>query len=89
MEDNELWIRISKLYTIDFLPEVLVLHRNHNDNFFDLSKNIIDKRKAIISKHANDKMQLNQFSISRNPIKLLLRNFYLFIYEFLLNRFKY
>ena len=89
VEDNELWIRISKLYQIDFLPEVLVLHRNHNNNLFDLSKNIIDKRKAIISKHANDKIQLNQFSISRNPIKLLLRNLFIYLYEFLLNRFKY
>ena len=89
VEDNELWIRISKLYKIDFLPEVLVLHRNHNNNFFDLSKNIIDKRKAIIEKHSNDKMELNQFSISRNPIKLLLRNIFIIFYQIYLNLEKY
>ena len=89
VEDNELWIRISKLYNIDFLPEVLVLHRNHKNNLFDLSKNFFDKKKAVILKHATDTMQINQSSKSRNPIQLLLRNFFIFFYEFYLNRFKY
>ena len=81
VEDNELWIRISKRFDFDFLPEVLVRHRNHKNNFYDLSKNILDKRKAIISKHSNHEIDINQNLSDQTTMKIIFRNLFNFFYE--------
>ena len=42
IEDNDLWIRVSKNAKIAYVPEVLVMHRNHKESIY-LNSDKIEK----------------------------------------------
>ena len=85
LEDHDLWIRISAVTKIQFIPEVLLLYRIHKSNLRptivsdDTNKGI----KEFYLKHGI-KEERNQFMNGKNSIIInFLKNVQLFIVELL------
>ena len=83
IEDNELWVRASKKLELDFIPEVLSLHRVHKSGIYINSKSIIVGKKEMWSMHGDgDKStQKKKNTIKQNVFYFLLRNLFKLIYE--------
>lgn len=83
IEDNELWIRASKKLELEFIPEVLSLHRVHKSGIYINSKSIIEGKKEMWSMHGDsDKStQKKKNTIKQNVFYFLLRNLFKLIYE--------
>jgi len=76
IEDNDLWVRISKISSIGFIPEILVMHRNHPNNIYDNS--------SIIYKGMRELSMKNGFKIETGQVPYYKNNFF---YFFLRNLF--
>lgn len=85
IEDNDLWIRASKTTKIDFIPEVLVLHRIHKANIYEKTNNIdfgiIQMRKTYNGTKVNNVKE----KIKQNPFYFFPRNLINLLYEKILN----
>ena len=85
LEDHDLWIRISAVTKIQYIPEVLLLYRIHKSN---LRPTIVsdDTNKGITEfylKHGINRRR-NQFMKGKNNVIInFLKNVLLFIIEFL------
>ena len=51
IEDNDMWIRVSKVTTIGYIPEVLVFHRNHRNSIYENSDTIDKGMQELSNKH--------------------------------------
>ena len=61
-EDYELWLRISKKYKIDNIPEVLLKYRIHNCNISKIyRKEQLTSSYNAFQKYCNDKISYNMF----------------------------
>jgi len=81
IEDNDLWIRVSKVAAIGFVPNVLVLHRNHRDGTYLNSTTIYGGKKELFKKHG---IQYNSSSlnwIKNNLTYYFIRNIFNLLYE--------
>ena len=81
IEDNDLWIRVSKVAAIGFVPNVLVLHRNHRDGIYLNSTTIYEGKKELFKKHG---IQYNSSSlnwIKNNLTYYFIRNIFNLLYE--------
>ena len=81
IEDNDLWIRASKVATIGYIPEVLVLHRNHRDGIYLNSTTIYEGKKELFKKHGD---QYNHSSLNwmkNNMTYFFVRNIFNLFYE--------
>ena len=83
IEDNELWVRASKKLEIDFIPEVLSLHRVHKSGIYINSKSIIEGKKEMWSMHGDgdNSKQKKGNTIKQNVFYFLFRNLFKLIYE--------
>jgi len=83
IEDNEIWIRASKKLEIDFIPEILVLHRVHNYSIYNDAKNINEGKKEIWSIHGNSSELETISGMKQNVFYFYFRNLFKLIYEIL------
>jgi len=78
---DDLWIRASKVATIGYIPEVLVLHRNHRDGIYLNSTTIYEGKKELFKKHGD---QYNHSSLNwmkNNMTYFFVRNIFNLFYE--------
>jgi len=81
IEDNDLWIRVSKITKIEFIPEVLVQHRVHRKNIYENSNTIELGKQELRNKHGFTYKKLLFDNFRKKKIYFLLRNIFLFIME--------
>jgi len=80
-EDNDLWIRVSKIIDINFIPEVLVLHRVHKFNIYN-RKTDFKRQEELRKKYfLPNKKRLQMQILKANKIYFLLRNIFNIIFE--------
>jgi len=53
-EDWDLWIRMSRCYEFDFIPEVLALYNMHGDQTITCVRKMISGREMILKKHLRE-----------------------------------
>ena len=81
IEDNDMWIRISKVTSIIFLPKVLVYHRVHKKNIYENISNINISLKNMKADHGYKSSWASLLFIKQNKIYFLFRNLFLLIME--------
>ena len=81
IEDNDLWIRASKVATIGYIPEVLVLHRNHRNSIYENSDTIDQGMQELSNKHGFVNKKYSIYNYKNNRIYFLFRNLFLLIME--------
>ena len=81
IEDNDLWIRISKVTSIIFLPKVLVYHRVHKKNIYENISNINISLNNMKKDYGYKSSWSAFLFIKQNKIYFLLRNILNKIYE--------
>ena len=86
IEDYDLWIRVSQVTRIEFIPEVLILHRVHKSNIYENMSNINEGLKEMkISYGVVSNLKAKE-KIKQNPIYYFIRNLFYFSYEKLFNK---
>ena len=80
IEDNDLWIRVSKKTNIFFIDRVLVLHRVQKNSIYKNTKSIDQGKKELYRKY-NYKNKENPSKLKKQKLYLLLRNIFLLIFE--------
>jgi len=80
IEDNDLWIRVSKKTKILFIDRVLVLHRVQKNSIYKNTKSIDQGKKELYRKY-NYNNKENSSKLKTQKFYLLLRNIFLLIFE--------
>ena len=86
IEDYDLWIRVSQVTRIAFIPEVLILHRVHKSNIYENMSNINEGLKEMKISYGVVSNLKAKGKIKQNPIYYFIRNFFYFSYEKLFNK---
>jgi glycosyltransferase involved in cell wall biosynthesis len=81
IEDNDMWIRISKVASIIFLPKVLVHHRIHKKNIYENISNINISLKNMKTDYGYQSFWSSFLFIKQNKIYFLIRNIINKLYE--------
>lgn len=81
IEDNDFWIRVSKVATIGYIPKVFVLHRNHKDGIYLNSTSIYEGKKELFKKHGVQYNHLSVNWIKNNKTYYFIRNIFNLFYE--------
>lgn len=89
IEDNELWLRASKKIKIDFIPEVLALHRIHTSGVYSNSKNIIKGKEELWFMYGDGREPKIEINKKQNLIYFIFKNIIKLIYERMFHRYLY
>jgi len=82
IEDNDLWIRASKVKSIHFIPEVLVLHRVHKTNIYESTSDIEFGIKKMKETYTTIKVNRSKkINIKQTALYFFPRNLINFLYE--------
>jgi len=81
IEDNDLWIRVSKKTNILFIDRVLVFHRVHKNSIYKNTKSIDQGKKELYRKYNYNDKEENSSKITNNKLYFLFRNIFLLIFE--------
>lgn len=81
IEDNDLWIRISKITSIKFISKILVLHRVHQKNIYENISNINVSLKKMKADYGYKSSWNSMLFIKKNKIYFLIRNIINKLYE--------
>jgi len=80
IEDNDLWIRASRVTKIEFIPDILVLHRVSESSIYESRTNIEECIKEMRETHGYGSKKKSVEVIKKNVIYLFFRNLFNLIY---------